>query len=168
MYEPTYLGEIELSEETLAHYGVKGMRWRHRKNQSSSVGNKRIRGKRYLSTITTPNGGKLTVVNRRAANGQEVGTALSGKRLSQISNRPTARRRRITGSVNTSEGYQWRRGKVGGGPVGSRSSVTRSPGLGYSQVTGGNGSVGLTLSGGYSQALRPTKGEKQRKKKKKG
>lgn len=31
MYEPTYLGEIELSEETLAHYGVKGMRWRHRK-----------------------------------------------------------------------------------------------------------------------------------------
>ena len=28
---PTYLGEIELSEETLAHYGVKGMRWGRRK-----------------------------------------------------------------------------------------------------------------------------------------
>ena len=30
-YQPTYLGEIELSEESLAHYGVKGMRWRRRR-----------------------------------------------------------------------------------------------------------------------------------------
>lgn len=26
-YNPTYLGEIELSEDTLAHFGVKGMKW---------------------------------------------------------------------------------------------------------------------------------------------
>lgn len=32
-YQPTYLGEIELSEETLAHYGVKGMKWRHRRGK---------------------------------------------------------------------------------------------------------------------------------------
>ena len=30
-YQPTYLGEIELSEESLTHYGVKGMKWRRRK-----------------------------------------------------------------------------------------------------------------------------------------
>jgi len=30
-YQPTYIGEIELNEETLAHYGVKGMKWRRRK-----------------------------------------------------------------------------------------------------------------------------------------
>lgn len=30
-YQPTYLGEIELSEDSLAHYGVKGMKWRRRK-----------------------------------------------------------------------------------------------------------------------------------------
>lgn len=28
---PTYIGELELSEDTLAHYGVKGMKWRRRK-----------------------------------------------------------------------------------------------------------------------------------------
>lgn len=28
---PTYLGEIDLSEETLAHFGVKGMRWGRRR-----------------------------------------------------------------------------------------------------------------------------------------
>ena len=160
MYEPTYLGEIELSEETLAHYGVKGMRWRHRKNRQvlgkrpSTVNGKRMRrvdasGKHYM---LGDNGyGEMFDANKRRAS----------------SNKPTARRRHITGSVNTSEGYQWRRGKVGGGPVGSRSSATRSPGLGYSQVTGGNGSLGLTL-GGLSQITRPTKGEKQRKKKQKG
>jgi len=31
MYTPTYLGEIPLDEETLAHYGVKGMKWGRRK-----------------------------------------------------------------------------------------------------------------------------------------
>lgn len=35
-YNPTYLGEIELTEETLAHYGVKGMRWRNRKGRTKA------------------------------------------------------------------------------------------------------------------------------------
>lgn len=38
MYEPTYLGEIELSEDTLEHYGVKGMKWRNRRNRNSNTG----------------------------------------------------------------------------------------------------------------------------------
>ena len=36
MIKPTYLGEIELSEETLTHYGVKGMKWRHRKGKKKN------------------------------------------------------------------------------------------------------------------------------------
>lgn len=47
-YQPTYLGEIDLSEETLMHYGVKGMKWRRRK------GKKRITpgGEIYRKTKT--------------------------------------------------------------------------------------------------------------------
>lgn len=33
MYNPTFIGDIELNEETLAHYGVKGMKWRHRRGK---------------------------------------------------------------------------------------------------------------------------------------
>ena len=42
---PTYLGEINLSEETLTHYGVKGMKWgirRYEKNPGVKTG-KRIK-----------------------------------------------------------------------------------------------------------------------------
>lgn len=39
MYTPTYIGEISLDEETLAHYGVKGMKWGKRKA--------RLKGKYY-------------------------------------------------------------------------------------------------------------------------
>ena len=31
MYNPTFIGDIDLNEETLTHYGVKGMKWRRRK-----------------------------------------------------------------------------------------------------------------------------------------
>lgn len=30
---PTYLGDIELNEDTLAHYGVKGIKWSKRKTR---------------------------------------------------------------------------------------------------------------------------------------
>ena len=30
-YQPTYLGELSLDEDTLTHYGVKGMKWRRKK-----------------------------------------------------------------------------------------------------------------------------------------
>lgn len=44
-YQPTYLGEISLDEDTLTHYGVKGMRWRRRrgkKKQDLSVKAKKV------------------------------------------------------------------------------------------------------------------------------
>lgn len=46
--EATYLGEIALTDETLEHYGVKGMRWRHRKNTKT----KRRYNKQGYSTDT--------------------------------------------------------------------------------------------------------------------
>lgn len=42
-YQPTYLGEISLDEETLTHYGVKGMKWRHRKVRKHKVDTDRAR-----------------------------------------------------------------------------------------------------------------------------
>ena len=52
-YEPTYLGEIELSEDTLAHYGVKGMRWRHKKGVANQVtttsGRRPVGRQRYVT-----------------------------------------------------------------------------------------------------------------------
>lgn len=36
MYNPTFIGDIDLNEETLAHYGVKGMKWRKRKAKLKS------------------------------------------------------------------------------------------------------------------------------------
>ena len=51
MYNPTFLGDIDLNEDTLAHYGVKGMKWRRRKGQLKGKGlelrakvNRRLRG----------------------------------------------------------------------------------------------------------------------------
>lgn len=41
---PTYLGEIPLDEDTLAHFGVKGMKWGRRKAQLKVTShNKRVK-----------------------------------------------------------------------------------------------------------------------------
>ena len=140
-YEPTYLGDIELNEETLAHYGVKGMRWRRRKNKADLLSSSKAR---------------RTGSNNVSVNYSE----------NYYSNRPTARRRNVTGSGSGA----YRKGsglnknfRTAGGQVGNRSSATRSPGMavGYSQVTGGGGNAGLHV-GGVSQVTR--KNKKQQKK----
>lgn len=38
---PTYIGDIDLNEETLAHYGIKGMKWHIRKAKNKILGLKR-------------------------------------------------------------------------------------------------------------------------------
>lgn len=55
MIEPTYLGEIELSEETLAHYGVKGMRWGRRRAKKKAPSSSKRKFRRYTSLETSNN-----------------------------------------------------------------------------------------------------------------
>ena len=50
---PTYLGDIELNEETLAHYGVKGMKWHIRKAKGKAL-ELRAKGLRKLKGIKDP------------------------------------------------------------------------------------------------------------------
>lgn len=45
---PIYLAELELSDDTLEHYGVKGMKWRHKK------GKKVTKSRRKNTTIIKP------------------------------------------------------------------------------------------------------------------
>lgn len=40
---PTYIGDIDLNEETLAHYGIKGMKWHIRKAKNKILGLRRKR-----------------------------------------------------------------------------------------------------------------------------
>lgn len=44
---PTYIGDIDLNEETLAHYGIKGMKWHIRKAKNKILG---LRRKRKVDT----------------------------------------------------------------------------------------------------------------------
>ena len=53
-YQPTYLGEIELSEESLAHYGVKGMKWRRRKGNLKKTTHDKSRIKDRLAKTGMP------------------------------------------------------------------------------------------------------------------
>ena len=41
MYNPTFIGEIDLNEDTLAHYGVKGMRWGRRRETKEEAKSRR-------------------------------------------------------------------------------------------------------------------------------
>lgn len=65
--EATYLGDIELTDETLAHYGVKGMKWKNHKPKAganASAAYKQIDAmdddeyRRLLSRIKLTKGGK--------------------------------------------------------------------------------------------------------------
>lgn len=49
---PTYLGDIDLTYDTLEHYGVKGMKWRFRKgiHKVENMLTARARKKRYVSS----------------------------------------------------------------------------------------------------------------------
>lgn len=47
---PTYLQEIELSEETLAHYGILGMHWGVRKDPERKGGSARKKKSHYSAT----------------------------------------------------------------------------------------------------------------------
>ena len=86
MYNPTFIGDIDLNEETLAHYGVKGMKWRHRKGQLKGKAlelqakiNRKRRGIKDPNTITVnaKKGDTITVDQlngKYGPNGKNTGT----------------------------------------------------------------------------------------------
>lgn len=37
MYNPTFIGDIDLNDDALAHFGVKGMKWRRRKGTKKNT-----------------------------------------------------------------------------------------------------------------------------------
>ena len=58
-YQPTYLGEVELNEDTLAHFGVKGMKWGRRKKSSKAKRGKAAVLSRHVKELA------YSVKNRR-------------------------------------------------------------------------------------------------------
>ena len=75
-YQPTYIGEISLDEETLAHFGVKGMKWGKRKAklqadlkwQASRLKNKALEAKTKYNR--KKNGFRSSVISVRNGTGK--------------------------------------------------------------------------------------------------
>lgn len=76
--EATYLGDIELTDETLAHYGVKGMKWgRHKNSKIKPIKRYRKQGWKTdtpLTNLITDIGGKVSddLVNRNTKVGKLI------------------------------------------------------------------------------------------------
>ena len=76
---PTYIGDIELNEETLAHYGVKGMKWRVRRAKGKVL-ELRAKGLRRLHGIKDPSDISLNIKKKQKYWGTDNGKARSTTR----------------------------------------------------------------------------------------
>ena len=102
MYEPTYLGEIELSEETLTHYGIKGMKWRRRKGGSRVSQVNDGSDYRYQYDPNTKQRYKVLNMDKLMRRGKYA-VKPGSQPVSQVNKdssgrKPRSRKRRITGS----------------------------------------------------------------------
>jgi len=94
----------ELNEETLSHYGIKGMKWKKRKNRKKSKKEKEIERNRagnhiYSEDITTNNGN--TLLKRGTMTGIEAWARLNtyGKEATEAE---AYRRRKLYGGTSNS------------------------------------------------------------------
>ena len=79
MMTPTYIGDIELNKETLAHYGIKGMKWRVRKAKGKVL-ELRAKGLRRLHGIKDPSDISLNIKKKQKYWGTDNGKARSTTR----------------------------------------------------------------------------------------
>lgn len=87
----TYLGEIELTDDTLAHYGILGMKWGVRRYQNGDGSYTEAGKKRYSKKEKTTRGKKKLSTGQKVAiaGGVMVGAALAvygGYKLRQFCN----------------------------------------------------------------------------------
>lgn len=100
-YNPTYLGDIELSEDTLEHYGIKGMKWRNRKGRASS---QRYVDSDYQYQYDPNTKQRYRVLNmdklmkRGKWKPKKVEIGVSQVTRSSSGRKPRARKRNVTGS----------------------------------------------------------------------
>ena len=78
MYNPTFIGDIDLNDDTLAHYGVKGMKWGRRRHHVKVLGKGRVKA--------SYKGEKFTVKDAAAINDNIPRYNLEFKKNAKIHN----------------------------------------------------------------------------------
>ena len=86
----------DLSDDTLAHYGVKGMRWRHKKRKNTKKTGDKIRIPNSLRTIADQAAQARTNEEKAALltaiYNQVLGYAKTGERVKNVGGSPTDER----------------------------------------------------------------------------
>lgn len=110
--EATYLGDIELTDETLAHYGVKGMKWKYHKpkvGENASAAYKQLAAMdddeytRILSRVklTKGKGGKSSTAKEKTAKGSAEKKESSGKSSTEKKEETKSEKTTATKQVKT-------------------------------------------------------------------
>ena len=133
--EATYLGDIELTDETLQHYGVKGMKWRHRKGTTqSAMGN----DPRYQKGYIVKPGEERARLDKLNPAGTRVKTTTTTKKTTSSSTTSSSSSSKKKGSGSSKKAVK---------DILSRFKLTKSSGGKSSSSTTKKESTGKKSSG---------------------